>query len=107
CMHPDFSKEIPILNSMFEKIGEVLPEEKSFIVMGQICIDKAYRGKGIFRGLYKTMKKSLGSSFEIIVTEVDGTNLRSLNAHYAIGFSHLLHYCADGREWHLISLITK
>ena len=47
CMHPNFSKEIPILYSMFEKIREVLPKEQSFIVMGQICIDKSYRGRGV------------------------------------------------------------
>ncbi|MGB5700734.1 GNAT family N-acetyltransferase, partial [Muriicola sp.] len=59
CMHPDFSREIPVLLSMFEQIGEVVPTEQSYLVMGQVCIDKAYRGKGIFRGLYKTMKRSL------------------------------------------------
>ncbi len=104
CMHPDFSEEIPILYSMFEKMKEVLPEEKSFMVMGQICIDKAYRGKGIFRGLYKTMKKSLGSSFELIVTEVDGRNKRSLNAHLACGFTTKKKYQSDGRDWYLIVL---
>jgi hypothetical protein len=104
CMHPSFSKEIPILYSMFEKIWEVLPEEKSFMVLGQICIDNAYRGKGIFRGLYKTMKKSLGVSFKKIVTEVDGRNKRSLNAHLAIGFTTIKKYQSDGRDWYLIAL---
>lgn len=106
CMHSDFSKEIPILYSMFEKIRQVLPVEQSFVVMGQVCIDKPYRGQGILRGLYNTMKRSLGASYELIVTEVDSENLRSLNAHYALGFSELLHYAADGRQWHLISLRT-
>jgi len=107
CMHPDFSKEIPIVIAMFQQIGKILPEEQSFIVMGQICIEKSYRGKGIFRGLYKTMNESLSSSFDIILTEVDGTNLRSLNAHYAVGFKDLLDYPASGHLWHLISLKIK
>ncbi len=107
CMHPDFSREIPVLLSMFEQIREVVPKDQSYMVMGQVCIDQAYRGKGVFRGLYKTMKRSLSSSFELIVTEVDSTNLRSLNAHCAIGFRNLLSYPADGRQWHLISLTTN
>jgi predicted GNAT superfamily acetyltransferase len=104
CMHPSFSKEIPILYSMFEKIREVHSEEESFIVMGQVCVDRAYRGQGVFRGLYKTMKKSLDASFKKIVTEVDGRNKRSLNAHLAIGFTTIKKYQSDGRDWYLIVL---
>ncbi|MGB5378462.1 N-acetyltransferase family protein [Muriicola sp.] len=104
CMHPDFSREIPVLLSMFEQIREVVPKEQLYMVMGQVCIDKAYRGKGIFRGLYKTMKRSLNSSFELIVTEVDGRNQRSLNAHLAIGFNTIKKYQSDGRDWYLIAL---
>ncbi len=104
CMHPDFGQEIPILYSMFEKIREVIPEEQSFIVMGQVCIDKSYRGRGIFRELYRTMKKSLRSTFELIVTEVDGRNKRSLNAHLACGFTTKKKYQSDGRDWYLIVL---
>jgi len=104
CMHPDFSKEIPILLSMLQQLMVVLPRGESFIIMGQICIDKAYRRQGVFRGLYKTMKKSLGSSFKLIVTEVDGRNKRSLNAHLACGFTTKKKYQSDGRDWHLIVL---
>lgn len=104
CMHPDFSKEIPIVIAMFQQIGKILPEEQSFIVMGQICIEKSYRGKGVFRGLYKAMKRFLGSSFELIVTEVDGRNRRSLNAHLACGFTTKKKYQSDGRDWYLIVL---
>ncbi len=104
CMHPHFSKEIPILVPMFQKIRELLPADQTFIVMGQICIDKSYRGQGIFRGLYKAMKKYLDRSFELIVTEVDGRNKRSLNAHLACGFTIKKKYQSDGRDWYLIVL---
>lgn len=106
CMHPDFSKEIPLLYAMFEKIGELLPEEQSYIVMGQICIEKSYRGLGIFRGLYSFMKKVTASQYDHIITEVDATNLRSLTAHYAVGFTLLKVYSADSKDWKLISIIT-
>ena len=107
CMHPDFSKEIPILFAMFEKIREVLPEKQSFIVMGQICIEKLYRGQGIFRGLYSFMKQVTASEYPNIITEVDGTNLRSLHAHYAVGFTLLKSYSADSKDWKLISMVTQ
>jgi ribosomal protein S18 acetylase RimI-like enzyme len=104
CMHPDFSKEIPILISMLQQLKKVRPPEESFIIMGQVCIDKSYRGQGVFRGLYETMKKSLGSTYKIIVTEVDGRNQRSLNAHLAIGFTTIKKYQSQERDWYLIVL---
>ncbi|NNJ89718.1 MAG: GNAT family N-acetyltransferase [Eudoraea sp.] len=104
CMHPDFSNEIPILLSMLQQLKEILPHENSFIIMGQICIDKPYRGQGVFRGLYKAMKRSIGTSYKLIVTEVDGRNTRSLNAHLAVGFTTIKKYQSDGRDWYLIVL---
>ncbi|MBT8184311.1 MAG: GNAT family N-acetyltransferase [Eudoraea sp.] len=103
-MHPIFGNEIEVLKPMFDQIEQLVPEELKYIVMGQICISKAYRGKGIFRNLYRAMWEAVKSNFDCIITEVDATNIRSLNAHYAIGFEALKLYSSGGREWHLIIL---
>jgi len=103
CMHPDFKNEIPILLSMFEKI-ETLLGDKSYMVMGQICVDEDFRGMGVFRNLYRSMKEALHDSYELIVTEVDGRNTRSLDAHLAVGFNVIQKYQSDGRDWYLIVL---
>ena len=39
---------------------------------------------------------------EGFVTEVDAKNIRSLNAHYAIGFKHLKSYNSVRQDWELI-----
>jgi predicted GNAT superfamily acetyltransferase len=103
CMHPDFSQEIPILQSMFREINSRI-KDQTFIVMGQVCVDKPYRGQGVFRGLYQTMKEELKGDFDLIVTEVDSRNTRSLEAHMAIGFRVIKKYQSDGRDWYLIVL---
>lgn len=104
CMHPSFADEIEILKPMFAEIASSDARSRQFMVMGQVCIDKHYRKKGIFRNLYSTMLQVIRPEFDCIVTEVDATNIRSLNAHYAIGFRELKIYQADGRDWHLIML---
>ncbi len=103
CMHPDFSGEIPILRSMFRQIESVVKKE-TYMVMGQVCVETSFRGKGVFRGLYRVMKEALRDDFELIVTEVDGRNHRSLEAHLAIGFRVIKKYQSDGRDWYLIVL---
>ena len=104
CMHPDFSKEIDILKPMFREIQQVLTSEESYLIMGQVCIAKAYRKRGIFRGLYNKMLGHYRSEFAQIITEVDERNQRSLLAHYAIGFKDLSRYQSNGRNWYLIVL---
>lgn len=107
CMHPDFRHAIPVIASMFGRIDTHFPDQTTYMVMGQVCVAPAFRGKGVFRGLYDHMKSSLYPDYQEIVTEVDQRNSRSLQAHLAIGFRELETYFADGRNWHLIALSTR
>tara|TARA_R110002072_G_scaffold85225_3_gene193034 strand:- start:4248 stop:4778 length:531 start_codon:yes stop_codon:yes gene_type:complete len=104
CMHPKFADTIEVLRPMFNEILVAIEVNVSWIVMGQICIDKEYRQQGIFRNLYKTMLEEITPRFSTIITEVDASNSRSINAHYGIGFRKLSTYKADGRLWELIYL---
>ncbi len=104
CMHPKFSKDIDILKPMFQHIKTTLFHRTSYIVMGQICIDKKYRKRGIFKKLYETMWCSISPKFSTIITEVDATNIRSLQAHYSIGFQSIKTYQVEGCQWKLIFL---
>lgn len=104
CMHPDFSETIPMLRPMFKKVRSIVDPAHRFVIMGQICIAKTWRKKGIFRGLYSAMRSELTSMFESIITEVDDENQRSLAAHMAIGFKTLEVYRSGDRTWHLIQL---
>nr|WP_298996678.1 GNAT family N-acetyltransferase [uncultured Allomuricauda sp.] len=102
CMHPTFSESIEILKPMFYEINKVVKNKGNYMVMGQICIAKTYRGKGLFRKLYANMKAFLPEGFDTIITEVDAKNQRSMDAHRAIGFVELKNYRSDGKEWSLI-----
>ena len=104
CMHPKFADEIEVLRPMFEEINKVTKNNNGYMAMGQICVAKSYRGKGVFRNLYLTMKKKLPTGFDTIITEVDGKNTRSLAAHAAIGFKTIKIYPSGEKEWHLIIL---
>ena len=106
CMDKSFKNEIDVLKSMFEEIEVALNagsmKVSDYIVMGQICIDKNYRKKGVFRGLYSYMRDQLNSGYSAIITEVDQKNIRSSHAHKAVGFELLKTYSADAKIWELI-----
>ncbi len=104
CMHPKFADEIEVLKPMFEEINKLISGNLEYIIMGQICVGKNYRKRGIFRGLYSFMKQELQTAFNSIITELDADNGRSLNAHLAVGFEIIKEYNAYNKGWIIISL---
>ncbi|NNF30456.1 MAG: GNAT family N-acetyltransferase [Flavobacteriaceae bacterium] len=102
-MHPMFGEEIDILRPMFLEIKKHYRSD-DFIVMGQVCIDKEFRRKGLFRRLYQEMLKGIQPEFSLIITEVDSKNSRSTNAHFKIGFQTISNYKSHNRDWVLMKL---
>ncbi len=105
---PRYKQIMPILLPMFVKIDEAMSTDHrvrgaSYFVMGQICIDKHYRGQGLFYKLYDRMKAQMSVHYNLMFTEVSSLNKRSLRAHERQGFKRLYTYTAlDGHEWVLI-----
>ena len=87
---------------MFETADQLLPN-KNYLAMGQVCIDKPFRGKGIFKNLYAYYRDELSNQFDCLFTEVATLNTRSLNAHIAVGFEILDTQTTDGTSWEMVN----
>ena len=55
--------------------------------MGQICIDKPWRGRGLFDQLYAAHRQHLSGRYDCCITEVATRNGRSMSAHLRVGFT--------------------
>jgi GNAT superfamily N-acetyltransferase len=105
AMTKDFQDEIPVLKSMFDLIdglhvNGVPLGEGTYIVMGQVCVDYDYRGKGIFQGMYNKYFEAYKSNYQHIITEIAARNTRSLRAHLNVGFNEIHRYIEPGvEEW--------
>ena len=95
-MLSNFRNEIEVLIPMFERIDGLVPKDKTYVIMGQVCVDKNYRKQGIFRGLYDFYGTQLQHEFDFLITEVAAINQRSMNAHESIGFKMIDSYEEDG-----------
>ena len=98
----------PSLDSMLEYAATVTYKgrpltEQSFYIMGQICVDIAYRGQGVVNRLYEFHKEQFSSRYNMLVTEISVNNPRSLKAHKKAGFDIIdTHQDQDG-EWDLVA----
>ena len=100
--------DIAVLVPMFE-LFDTLPyngklvSEYNYLVVGQVCIDKAYRGQGILDHCYETYRQHYGSKYDFAITEIAATNSRSLKAHERVGFKKINTYVSpDQTEWSVV-----
>ena len=107
-MEKKWRDRIEVLVPMFEQVeaqqykGRPL-SEIAYFIMGQVCIDKEYRGKGVFRGLYQALERSMSPYFECCVTEISTANQRSLRAHLRVGFKQIHSYPEnEEQDWIIV-----
>lgn len=98
---------IPILTPMFETFESIIYHSKklsdhSYYAMGQVCIAKSHRGKGVFKAMYSKHKEAYSSQFNLCLTEVSSSNLRSMNAHKKIGFKTIHTFKDLTDEWNIL-----
>lgn len=101
--------QIPLLQKTIDELLNVAFHGQKvldlrFFIMGQVCIDKQYRGQGLFSGLYKKMKSEMSQYFDLIITEIATHNYRSIRAHEKVGFEILKLHKENGKEWAIVGL---
>jgi GNAT superfamily N-acetyltransferase len=93
---------LAVLEPMFLRLERLGAFRRRFYVMGQICLDAPYRGRGVFDLLYAAHREHLRNRFDSVITEVSVRNLRSLRAHRRVGFEELERYRDATDEWVLL-----
>ncbi|MGC4103955.1 GNAT family N-acetyltransferase [Ferruginibacter sp.] len=100
--------DIPVLKPMFEMFRQVMFNGKTiaeynYMVVGQVCVDKAYRGAGILDKCYDLYRDTFKSRFDFAITEIATRNTRSIKAHERIGFIPVHQYTDPaGEEWSIV-----
>lgn len=60
--------------------------DTNYVVVGQLCVAKEYRGQGLVKRLYDYYRDCYAKEYEYLITDVAQANSRSLNAHKKSGF---------------------
>lgn len=100
--------DIPRLVEMYESFDHILYKGKSvaeykYIVVGQVCVDKNFRGQGLFDRSYEAYKHYFQGNYEFAITEIATINLRSMKAHQRIGFKTIYTYTdSTNIEWNVV-----
>jgi len=108
AMTKNSKNDIPVLIPMFEVFDKIYFKEKliseyNYIVVGQVCINRNYRGQGLLDNSYAAYKNYFKEKYAFAITEIATTNMRSINAHKRVGFFEIHRYIdAENTEWSIV-----
>lgn len=100
--------EIPNLVPMFEQFGRCAWHGRPlsairFFVGGQVCVDRAFRGRGLLSRLYEQVRVSAPERYELCVTEIAARNPVSIRAHQRMGFETISTYSDGSEDWEIVA----
>lgn len=108
AMTMDVRQLIPVLEPMFARLHDLDFFGKKitaypYIMVGQVCIDKMHRGKGVFQACYEAYARQHADQYHFALTEIASSNTRSLRAHIGVGFEVFHSYTdPDGVNWDIV-----
>ncbi|MBS1505644.1 MAG: GNAT family N-acetyltransferase [Bacteroidetes bacterium] len=101
-------QDIPVLVPMFEVFNEIIFKGKKiseykYMVVGQVCVAKEFRGLRLLDACYAEYKKIFSGKYAFAITEISKKNPRSLKAHERIGFKTVHEYIDSfGVDWCIV-----
>lgn len=107
---PELRGRFADLEPMFRQLERLAApggpiEGRRYYIMGQVCVDREHRGQGLVARLYDEHRRRHAGMFDLMITEIDRTNTRSLRAHLSAGCCVLLDYTGDdGHDWVIVAL---
>ena len=96
-----------LLKGLFDAIDKCehngkLLRDVSYVVVGQLCVAKEYRGQDLVHKIYGHFRDCLSKEFTYLVTDVAQANARSLKAHRKRGFQVINELMYDGFGWDIV-----
>lgn len=100
--------DIPVLLPLFEIFNKITFRTKkislyNYLVVGQVCVAKGFRGQGLFDACYTEYKKRFSHRYDFTITEISKKNIRSMKAHQRVGFETIHEYQDyNGIDWNIV-----
>lgn len=103
----EYNKNVPLVASMLNCFTHIIYRGKllstyNIAISGPVCIDKDYRGQGIFFNLYNKLSEFLVNEhpeLDLYAVLVSNQNQRSINAHKKLGMENVGKFSFDNNDF--------
>lgn len=109
---PEMREGHDLIKDLFNNIdrcsyGHILLKDAKYVVVGQLCVGKDYRGQNLVSRMYDYFAVAVKDQYDYMVTDVDCDNHRSLKAHAKAGFEVIDSLVYGGKRWDIVIRSTK
>ncbi|RXJ51102.1 GNAT family N-acetyltransferase [Gelidibacter gilvus] len=100
--------DIPLIAPLFDEFKRIPFRGKTiadfnYMIVGQTCVHKDYRGQGLIEGLFQHYKTAFSERYDFSITEIASSNIRSLKAHQKVGYEIIHSYTdSSGTHWNVV-----
>ncbi|MEN2284048.1 GNAT family N-acetyltransferase [Algoriphagus sp. SE2] len=99
--------DVPMLIPMFHQLDKLtykgkLVSEYNYMVIGQVCIGKNYRGQGLFASCFEAYSAAFAKDYDFAITEISISNPRSIKAHQKAGFEIIHTFQDEFETWVIV-----
>jgi GNAT superfamily N-acetyltransferase len=96
-----------LLDSLFDALVDMNYQGKKLggakvVLVGQLCVAKPFRGKGLVPKMYNFFKECLITQYDYCVTDISEANPRSIRAHEKCGFKIIDTLEYEGVKWYIV-----
>lgn len=109
----DYWKQVPIMQRMIDllpampAVGETVLTAENTYQYGPVCIDRAYRGSGVFEGIFRASLAQYREKYPVMVTFVNQINPRSYAAHTRkAGMAEIGTFDFNGNHYWMLAIPT-
>jgi GNAT superfamily N-acetyltransferase len=97
----------PLLEDLIDQVDRLEYRNRplrssAYVVVGQLCVARDYRGAGLVPQLYQRFRESLQGQYQYAITDISCANRRSLKAHLKVGFQVIHSFLFEGNEWDIV-----
>lgn len=109
----EFNRPFPLLAAMMQRFDAIDYRDRSLassrvFIYGPVCIDRAYRGRGLLRRLYETLRREVSGRYDIGVGFVADDNPHSLHAHAdGLGMAHVGEFIFSEKGYHILAFDVR
>lgn len=99
--------DVPMLVPMFRQFDKLTYKGKNvseynYMVIGQVCIGKNYRGIGLFSSCFEVYQNAFKKEYDFAITEISISNPRSIKAHQKAGFEIIHTFQDEFETWVIV-----
>lgn len=104
----EFNRPFPLLAAMMQRFDTIDYRNRSLassrvFIYGPVCVDRAYRGRGLLRSLYETLRREVAGRYDIGVAFVAADNPHSLHVHVdGLGMADVGEFIFSGTRYHIL-----